>query len=99
MESIMTRKRKKGKMVTFGISLIVIFFAMIMCKQIKESKAELRALARQEEKLEAQLEEKQKEAEELEERRVYVQTKKYVEEIAKQIGFVYQDEIIYKPQN
>ena len=41
----------------------------------------------------------QKEAEELEERRVYVQTKKYVEEIAKKIGFVYPDEIVYKPQN
>lgn len=33
-----------------------------------------------------------------EERKVYVQTKKYVEEVAKQIGFVYPDEVIYKPQ-
>ena len=30
MESIMTRKRKKGKLVTFAISLIVLFFAGIM---------------------------------------------------------------------
>lgn len=99
MESIMTRKRKKGKLVTFGISLIVMFFAVAMCVQIKDSRAELKSLTRQEEKLQAQLEEEQKEAEELEERRVYVQTKKYVEEVAKQIGFVYPDEIIYKPQN
>lgn len=99
MESIMTRKRKKGKLVTLGISLIVIFFAVVMCVQIKDSQDELKSLARQEEKLQAQLEEEQKEAEELEERRVYVQTKKYVEEVAKQIGFVYPDEIIYKPQN
>lgn len=95
----MTRKRKKGKMVTLAISLIVMFFVAIMCMQIKDSKAELRTLARQEAKLQAQLEEEQKEAEDLEERRVYVQTKKYVEEVAKQIGFVYPDEIIYKPQN
>ena len=86
-------------MVTLAISLIVMFFVAIMCMQIKDSKAELRTLARQEAKLQAQLEEEQKEAEDLEERRVYVQTKKYVEEVAKQIGFVYPDEIIYKPQN
>lgn len=99
MESIMTKKRKKGKMVTLGISLIVMFFVVIMCKQIKESKSELKVLARQEEKFQAQMEEVQKEAEELEERKIYVQTKKYVEEVAKRIGFVYPDEIVYKPQN
>lgn len=99
MESIMTRKRKKGKLVTLGISLIVMFFAAIMWKQIKESKSELRELTRQEANLQTKMEAVQKEAEELEERRVYVQTKKYVEEIAKQIGFVYPDEIVYKPQN
>ena len=93
MESIMTRKRKKGKLVTFAISLIVLFFAGIMYMQIKDS------LHRQETKLEAQLDDEKKEAERLEERKVYVQTKKYVEEVAKQIGFVYPDEVIYKPQN
>ena len=99
MESIMTRKRKKGKLVTFAISLIVLFFAGIMYMQIKYSRAELGTLHRQETKLEAQLDDEKKEAERLEERKVYVQTKKYVEEVAKQIGFVYPDEVIYKPQN
>lgn len=99
MESIMTRKKKKGKLVTFGISLIVLFFAVIMYMQIRDSKAELKSLERQEAQLTAQLEEEKEEAQDLEERRVYVQTKKYVEEVAKQIGFVYPDEIIYKPQN
>lgn len=99
MESIMTRKRKKGKLVTFAISLIVLFFAGIMYMQIKDSRTELGTLHRQETKLEAQLDDEKKEAERLEERKVYVQTKKYVEEVAKQIGFVYPDEVIYKPQN
>lgn len=99
MESIMTRKKKKGKLVTLGISLIVLFFAVIMYMQIRDSKAELKSLERQEAQLTAQLEEEKEEAQDLEERRVYVQTKKYVEEVAKQIGFVYPDEIIYKPQN
>jgi cell division protein FtsB len=69
-----------------------------MYVQIKDSKTELRSLQRQETKLEAQYQAEQDEAESLEERRVYVQTKKYVEEVAKQIGYVYPDEIIYKPQ-
>ena len=102
MESIMTRKRKKGKLVTFAISLIVLFFAGIMYMQIKDSRAELGTLHRQETKLEAQLDDEKKDGgyyERLEERKVYVQTKKYVEEVAKQIGFVYPDEVIYKPQN
>lgn len=95
----MTRKKKKGKLVTFGISVIVLIFSAIMCHQIKESKAELKSLSREEAKLEAQYEEVQAEAAALEERRVYVQTKKYVEEVAKQIGFVYPDEIIYRPKS
>ncbi len=99
MESIMTRKKKKGKLVTLGISLIVLFFAVIMYMQIRDSKAELKSLERQETQLTTQLEEEKEEAQDLEERRVYVQTKKYVEEVAKQIGFVYPDEIIYKPEN
>lgn len=99
MESIMTKKRKKGKLVTFGISVIVLFFVVVMAGQIKESKAELKSLERQEIKLQAQLKDERKEAEALEERKVYVQTKKYVEEVAKQIGLVYPDEIIYKPEN
>ena len=78
----MTRKKKKGKLVTLGISLIVMVFVAIMCIQIKDSKQELRALERQEQALQLQLEDAQDEAEYLEERKVYVQTKKYVEEVA-----------------
>ena len=56
-------------------------------------------MERQEQALQLQLEDAQDEAEYLEERKVYVQTKKYVEEVAKKIGYVYQDEIIYKPED
>ena len=95
----MTKKKKKGKLVTFLISVIVIIFGVIMWGQIRESKAELKSFAREEKKLEAQYEDVQREAKTLEERRIYVQTKKYVEEVAKQIGFVYPDEMIYRPKS
>lgn len=98
MESIMTKKRKKGKLVTFMISLIVVCFILIMYGQIKDSKDELFTLQRQEQRLQVQYQSEEKRSKDLEERKVYVQTKKYVEEVAKQIGYVYPDEIIYKPQ-
>lgn len=98
MESIMTKKRKKGKLVTFMISLIVVCFILIMYGQIKDSKDELITLQRQEQRLQVQYQSEEKRSKDLEERKVYVQTKKYVEEVAKQIGYVYPDEIIYKPQ-
>ena len=52
-----------------------------------------------EESLIRQVENEQKRAAELEERRVYVQTKQYIEEVAKQkLGLVKPDEILLKPR-
>lgn len=99
MESIMTRKRKKGKLVALATSLIVLFFAVVMCMQIKDSRKELKELQRQEAKYQEQYEDEQKRATELEDRRVYVQTKQYVEEVAQSIGYVYPNQIVYKPEN
>lgn len=95
----MTRKRKKGKLVALATSLIVLFFAAVMCMQIKESKQELKELKRQEAKYQTQYEDEQKRAAELEDRRVYVQTKQYVEEVAQSLGYVYPEQIVYKPEN
>jgi len=45
------------------------------------------------------VENEQKRAAELEERRVYVQTKQYIEEVAKQkLGLVKPDEVLLKPR-
>ena len=91
-------KKKKGKTGALLISVIVLFFGGLMWSQIDDSKAELKELKNQKTKLEARYEEEMTEQENLEERRVYVQTKKYIEEKAKAIGYVYPDEIIYKPK-
>ena len=51
-----------------------------------------------EENLTDQLEEERKRAEELEEQRIYVQTKEYIEKVAKEkLGLVNPDEILLKP--
>ena len=45
----------------------------------------------------AQLEEEEQRTQEIEELKKYVQTKKYVEEVAKErLGLVYEDEILFK---
>lgn len=99
MGSIMTRKKKKGKFVALVTSMIVLFFAVVMCMQIKDAKDELKELQRQEAKYQEQYEEEQKRAAELEDRKVYVQTKQYVEEVAQSMGYVYPNQIVYKPEN
>ena len=43
-------------------------------------------------------EEESERTSELEKQRVYVQTKEYIEEAARKLGFVYPDEIILKPK-
>ena len=75
----------------------MLVFTGVIAVQIKDLKSTDKT---KDIELAAKEEEYEKESErtsELEEQRVYVQTKKYVEEEAKKIGFVYPDEIILKP--
>ena len=51
-----------------------------------------------EETLQKRLEQEQQRAEQLEEQRIYVQTKQYIEKVAKEkLGLVNPDEILLKP--
>lgn len=92
-------KRRKGQNRFNGIAvvMVMIVFIGIIATQIthledtnKKKDEELKV------KQEA-YEEESKRTMELEEQRVYVQTKKYIEESAKKLGFVYPDELILKP--
>lgn len=94
------RKRKKsGKVGIIGIIAVVLFMAVVLFSQISDKEKELQELEVKQEQLEKRLEEEKTRGEQLEEKRIYVKTKKYVEEIAKQLGLVYPNEVIYKPNN
>ena len=70
------------------------------CSEFKSTSMRKKELEYQirEEALEKQKTEEENRARELEEYRVYVQTKQYIEEIAKQkLGLVNPDEILLKP--
>lgn len=91
------RRNREGRLGIVGICAVVIIFGMVMFMRTRDSKEEIEELKQKQEQIEDRLEKEELRAAELEERRVYVQTKMYVEEIAKKLGFVYPDEIIYKP--
>lgn len=107
---VMRMKNKKGKMhkkdkwanrmALVGVTIVVLSLAVVV--NIKSASLKRRDLEFQirEENLEAEksLELERKAA--LEERQVYVQSKQYIEEVAKEkLGLVNPDEILLKPSN
>lgn len=96
-------RRKKSKKKTARRSLALLFlmlilFTVIAGSHIITSRRKLKELEVKEAKLVEQRDEQLELREELEERAVYVKTKAYVEEMAKKLGLVYPDEVIFKPE-
>ena len=97
-----TRRKKRdrwgNRMAIMGMTLVVASLAVVVnLKSTSMRKKELEYQIR-EETLEKQKAEEENRARELEEYRVYVQTKQYIEEIAKQkLGLVNPGEILLKP--
>lgn len=89
--------KQSNKFGVLSISIIVMAICGVMLYQMEDLKAKDKQLEKEEAELKEQLKEEQERFEYLEERRIYVQTKKYVEEVAKKLGYVYPDEIIIKP--
>ena len=96
-------KKKNGmkkKSIVLLVLAIVVFLALgaligMQIIQQKTKRAELEARKARFEKL---LEDENLRKEMLENEEVYVQTKKYIEEKAKAIGYVYPDEIIFRKE-
>lgn len=99
------RKSKKKKtdrwgnrMTIVGITLVVFSLGVVV--NVKSASMKRRDLEYQEREvlLQRQYDEEVTRAEELKEYEVYVQTKQYIEEVAKQkLGLVKPDEILLKP--
>ena len=96
------RRRKKenlnNRMALVGITLVVLSLAIaVHLKGIDLKQKDLNYRIR-EENLMAQVNDEEKRAAQLEQYRVYVQTKKYIEKVAKEkLGLVNKDEILLKP--
>ncbi|MCR5629757.1 septum formation initiator family protein [Eubacterium sp.] len=95
------RKKKRRSTSLYGLFLISAMALLIVVTlgiNIRKSQKTLNELESKEAKLIEQKEEQLELREELEKRAVYVKTKAYVEEMAKKLGLVYPDEVIFKPE-
>lgn len=97
-----TRRKKKdrwsNRLAIIGVTMVVLSLSVVV--NLKSSSMQKKDLEYQvrEAALEQQLAQEKGRAEELEEYRIYVQTKQYIEEVAKQkLGLVKPDEILLKP--
>lgn len=93
------RKKKGNRLNSLAVIVIVIGFIFILGSQIRNMEQEDKELAAQEDNLSAIFEQESMRTVQLEEQKIFIQTKQYIEEEAKRLGFVYPDEIIFKPSN
>lgn len=88
------RSRRWGFRVIIFAVLCLLIVASVGKLQLRRKNA---AYEQREEELLAAIAEEEARTEEIEELKKYVQTKKYVEEVAKErLGLVYEDEILFK---
>ncbi len=76
----------------------VIFFCVCVGVRGRGMKKQNMELAERKQALESQIEQENQRTKDLEELQKYMQTKKFVEEVAKErLGLVYPDEIVIQP--
>ena len=90
-------KKGQNRINSIAVFTVMLIFITIIAVQINQLEDTNRKKDQELKVKQEAYDEESKRTEELEEQRVYVQTKKYIEESAKKLGFVYPDEIIFKP--
>lgn len=93
---IKTKRKQTGKIY---IACIVLFLIMVMSIQMIRLYQKNQEYRIKEQALAAELEEQEKEQEDLKEFEAYTKTKEYVEDTAKsKLGLAYSDEIIFREE-
>ena len=94
------RKKRQNKMGMLLVTTVVIMMLIVVAVKSVELREKRTAYMAREEALMQEIEAEQARTEEIKEYEKYTQTKKYVEEIAKnKLGLVYEGEIIFKDEN
>ena len=95
MVRVSRRKSKAGLILVLIVVLVVIAATSVKAMSLHEKSEQLAVTERQ---MEAQIESEKMKATELENREKYMQTKKFIEDEAKnKLGLVYPDEIVIRP--
>ncbi len=94
------RKKNQNRFSMILVSLVVVMITVVVAVKSEELRQKIDVVAEKEAELNQQIAAEQQRAEEIEEFRKEVQTKGYKAEIAQEkLGLVYEDEIIFIPEN
>lgn len=93
-------KKQSNKLVGFAIILVVVTLVIFFGTRSKDIKAKNLEDSKKIEQLQGQLEEQEQREQELEEYSKYVNTKQFIEKMAREkLGLVYPDELIFTGEN
>lgn len=91
------KKKRKNGLKIIAVAVLVLF-AVITYSSI-ELREEKHALEKRKSELESMLQTEQERSGELEDKKAYMQTIRYIEEVAREVlGLVYPEEILLRPQ-
>ena len=94
------RKKRQNKFGMFLVSVVVIMLMVVVAVKSVELREKKAFYAQKEQTLLEQIEAETKRSEEIDEYEKYTQTKKYIEDVAKdRLGLVYEGETIFKDEN
>jgi len=93
------RRRNQNRFSMFLVSLVVVMMLIVVAVKSVELNAKNAVYTNRINELNAEIEAEKERTEEIEEYRKYTQTKKYIEEMAKEkLGLVYENEILIKEE-
>lgn len=93
-------KKQSNKLVGFAIIMVVVTLVIFFGTRSKDIKAKNLEDSKKIEQLQGQLEEQEQREQELEEYSKYVNTKQFIEKMAREkLGLVYPDELIFTGEN
>lgn len=94
------RKKRQNRFGMFLVSIVVIMLMIVVAVKSQELQQKKAEYQQREQSLKEQIEAEKERSEEIAEYEKYTQTKKYIEDIAKEkLGLVYEGEIIFKDEN
>ena len=94
------RKRQQNRFSMFLVTLVVVMMLVLVGVRSVELRSKIDAKAAELSQLEAQIEAYEERAAEIEALGKEVQTKGYIEDVAREkLGLVYEDEILFKQED
>lgn len=94
------RKKRQNRFGMFLVSIVVIMLMIVVAVKSHELQEKKASYAQREQQLREQIAAEEERAEEIAEYEKYTQTKKYIEDVAKdKLGLVYEGEIVFKDEN